>query len=77
MQSLSAHIAFHEILSLQECFEETAIFQTTFYFFLSSLKSYINCSPLLASYPPVAHHRVVRIMSGAVLQCSFSDPHPV
>ncbi len=29
MQSLSAHIAFHEIKPLQECFEEAAIFQTT------------------------------------------------
>lgn len=29
IQSLSAHIAFHEIMPLQECFEETGIFQTT------------------------------------------------
>lgn len=30
MQSSSAHIAFHEIMPLQEFFEETAIFQITF-----------------------------------------------
>lgn len=29
MQSLSAHIAFHEIMPLQECFEDTDIFQNT------------------------------------------------
>lgn len=28
--SMSALIAFHEIMPLQECLEETAIFQTTF-----------------------------------------------
>lgn len=29
MQSLSAHIAFHEIMPLQECFEDTDIFPNT------------------------------------------------
>lgn len=45
IQSLSTHIAFHEIKPLQECFEETAIFKPPLY-------RLDSCSPPLSD-PPV------------------------
>lgn len=69
MQSLSAHVAFYELMPLQECFEETTIFVCFvgggfFLLFFKlppfSLQSNKRSSDLTPSSPPEPYDHVSR-----------------